>query len=393
VVVWSRSLRRRLEVLWARPTAVDAAIAAATIVISVCLPVTTLTTTRVSVIGLVALTAVPLVWRRRWPVAVAIVVGVGTLGLAATGPLRTINLPYGQLVATYTLAALAVPLWRLVGVVGTGLGVLLAVLVLLGQGPAALGPAALPFVVAYALGTGARARRDRIAMLEERTLRQAEEHDAVAAQERARIAREIHDIVAHSVSIMVVQSEAGLVVAADPAKAGATFDTISATGREALAQLDRALGVLRAEGTVRHPQPGLADLPQLIDQARTAGLEATLTHAGSPRPLPADVGTAAYRVVQEALTNAIRHARARRVRVLLTWRPGDLALEVTDDGRGPSASAGSVGSGRGLIGMRERVAAFGGRLSTGAGPDGIGFTVLAGLPIGPSATGAGRADG
>ena len=128
-----------------------------------------------------------------------------------TGTLGGIPLPYGQLAATYTVASLASPVWRLLVTASTAVGVILSVLLLLGQGPAALGIAALPFVAAYALGTGARARRDRIAMLEERAHRLAEAQQASAARERERIAREIHDIVAHSVSLMVVQAEAGLV--------------------------------------------------------------------------------------------------------------------------------------------------------------------------------------
>jgi signal transduction histidine kinase len=177
---------------------------------------------------------------------------------------------------------------------------------------------------------------------------------------------------------MVVQAEAGAVLAADRDKAVASFETISAAGREALSQLDRALGVLRSDGPTRHPQPGLDDLPALVEQARRAGLDATLVTHGDPRPVPADLAAAVYRVVQEAVTNAIRHARARRLVARLDWRDGALRVEVTDDGVGPASSA---RDGHGLVGMRERVQAFGGRLHTGAG-DGGGFRVSATLPLG-----------
>src|SRR6185295_9962908 len=148
-------------------------------------------------------------------------------------------------VATYTVAALASPLWRLV-VMATTIGATAwSVLIVFEQRTSILALATLPFIVAYALGVGLRARRDRIAMLEERTHRLAQAAEATAVRERERIARDIHDIVAHSVSLMVVQAEAGRVLASGTPRAVGAFDTISDTGREALAQLDRALGVLR----------------------------------------------------------------------------------------------------------------------------------------------------
>lgn len=340
---------------------------------------------------LAALAAVPLVWRRRDPIAVAAVVGAGTIGLAVTGAQASIPLPYGQLVATYTMAALASPLWRLIGTAVTAAGVVAVVVLVLGQGPAALATAALPFVVAYAMGTGVRARRDRMAMLEERTRRLAEEQRAQAARERAGIAREIHDIVAHSVSMMVVQAEAGLVLRDDPDRVGATLETISDTGRESLTQLGRALSVLRGDGAARQPQPGLADLPDLLVQARLAGLDATLIEQGRPRPVSADLAAAVYRLVQEALTNTIRHARANLVRVQLDWQGAALLLQITDDGAGPPARPG--GSGHGLVGMRERVQAFGGRFDTTTGDGAVGFRVVVTLPLGPPPAGGGDPDG
>jgi signal transduction histidine kinase len=374
----------RFAAVWRRlgappPVAVDVAIALVCYLATVALPVKAASTAGWSLFVLAALASVPLVWRRRYPAAVAAAVGAGTVGLAATGAQNFIPLPYGQLVATYTVAALAPPLWRLATTLCTGVGVVVAVVVLLGQGPSTLGTAVLPFVVAYAMGTGVRARRDRIAMLEERAGRLVEEREAAAVRERERIAREIHDIVAHSVSLMVVQAESGAVLAADRDKAQAAFDTISATGREAVTQLDRALGVLRGDGASRHPLPGMTDVPTLVDQARSAGLDADLVVRGEPSPVPPDLAVAAYRVVQEAVTNTIKHAGARRMGISLDWQPTRLCVDVVDDGRGPGT--GGAVAGRGLVGMRERVRAFGGTLDVGAGEDGVGFRVTATLPL------------
>jgi len=384
-------LRRRVGAMKALPVmAVDAAIAALCYVATIALPVKAAAAAGPSLFALAALASLPLVWRRRYPVTVTALVGAGTLGLAMSGALYDIPVPYGQLVATYTFAWLASPLWRLVCMSATAAGTVLAVLILLGQGPATLASASVPFVVTYALGTSTRARRDRITMLEERAGRLAEEQHAAASRERARIAREIHDIVAHSVSIMVVQAEAGLVIRDDPDKARATLDTISATGREALTQLGRALGVLRGDPASRQPAPGLDDLPRLVEYAQLAGLEASLTNSGHPRPVPADLGAAIYRLVQEALTNTIKHAEAQAVSVRLDWQEKALHVEIDDDGRGPAPPAPTAGYG--LIGMRERVRAFGGQLQTGAGDGGTGFRVKARLPLDAATVEIGHVD-
>jgi len=376
-IVW---LRQRIGGAPALPVvAVDASIAVLCYLATVALPVKAAAAAGPSLFALAALAALPLVWRRRYPVAVTALVGAGTLGLALTGALYDIPVPYGQLVATYTFAWLASPLWRLLCMGGTAVGIVVAVDTVLGQGPATLATATVPFAVAYALGTSTRARRDRITMLEERAARLAEEQHAAAARERERIAREMHDIVAHSVSIMVVQAEAGLVTSDDPDKARATFDTISATGREALTQLGRALGVLRGERASRQPAPGLDDLPRLVEFARLAGLDAGLTVSGHPRPVPADLGAAIYRLVQEALTNTVKHAEAKAVSVRLDWGDAAVRVEIDDDGRGRATPASTAGYG--LIGMRERIRAFGGRLHTGAGEGGAGFRVTASLPL------------
>jgi signal transduction histidine kinase len=333
------------------------------------------------VYGLLALNALPLVWRRRYPFTVTLLTGIITTWVSLANVPQVI--PAAQLVATYTFAALCPPLLRLIAVLGTVVGVSVSLL-LPDEEVLAFGPVAIMFTVAYALGTSARARRNRIAMLEERAQRLAEEQAATATRERERIAREMHDILAHSMSLVVVQAEAGPVaVRTDPAKAEEVFDTISATAREALAQLRRALGVLRTDRpdeATRVPQPDLDALPPLVAGVRHAGLAATLEEHGDRRAVPPDLAATAYRIVQESLTNTVKHARASQVRVRLDWRERVLRLEVRDDGRGPAAGNGGPG-GRGLVGMRERVAAAGGELSTGPGEDGTGFRVSASLPL------------
>jgi signal transduction histidine kinase len=369
------------------PLVVDVAVAAVCYLATVTVPVKD-ATAQWWLFVLAAVASVPLVWRRRWPIVVTAIVGAGTIGLAATGGLNDVPLPYGQLVATYTFASLSPPGWRLLGVAGTVAGIVWSVL-MLGQRPSLIAVTGLPFAGAYALGTGARARRDRITMLEERTRRLAEAHEAAAARERERIAREMHDVLAHSVSLIVVQAEAGpVVVRTDPGRAEAAFDAIAATGRDALRQLRRTLGVLRSDGPERQPQPSLNDVPALLDQARRAGLAASLAEHGARRPLPAELEIAVYRIVQESVTNTVKHAAAGWVRVRLEWRDTALRVEVTDDGCGAGPVDGPTGGtvdgtvGHGLVGMRERVAACGGQLRTGAGDGGSGFRVTATLPLG-----------
>jgi signal transduction histidine kinase len=288
------------------------------------------------------------------------------------------EVPFSQLVATYTFAAYSAPALRVVGVLGTVAGITASLLGKHNLIP--VGTTIIAFVAAYALGAIARSRRELIATLEARARRLAADYAEAASRERERIARDMHDILAHSVSLMVVQAEAGpVVVRSDPARAVSVFDAIADAGRDALAQLRRALGVLRPESGSRAPQPGLDALGSLVEQARGAGLLAALDERGDPRPVAPDTAVAAYRVVQEALTNVVKHARAGRVDVRLDWSATALRLEVRDDGRGGNGRTAS--GGRGLIGMRERVAACGGTLMTGPAGDGPGFRVAATLPV------------
>ncbi|KAB8187901.1 sensor histidine kinase [Microbispora catharanthi] len=335
------------------------------------------------VAALAAMNTLPLLWRRRFPLLVSTVTGIGTGALFLTDSMG--GIPAASLIATYGLASLSPPARMLTGVLGTIAGFASAA-VLQHHQPLSYGPTAAAFVVAYALGTGARARRDRIAVLEERARRLAEEREVAAVRERERIAREMHDIVAHAMSLVILQAEAGPVaLRTDPAKAERIFDTISTTTRDGLSQLRRVLLALRSEEAERHPQPGVESLPSLIEGVRQAGLDATFEERGEPRPCRSDLAVTVYRIVQEALSNTIKHAEATRVRVRITWRDDALDLEVHDDGRGVSGERGQVG--HGLIGMRERVAVAGGRLVTGS--DGTGFRVAANLPLAGALTDSG----
>jgi signal transduction histidine kinase len=326
-------------------------------------------------VALALLASVPVLWRRRAPVWVTAVVGLAMTALVIGGhkPL----LPYGPLVGVYTIAAVSAPLVRLSVLPIIGAAVYVS-LVVPHDNLDAYRVVGTAFVAAYALGTSARAHRAQAAELAERDHRLTQERVMAAAQERTRIARDMHDIVTHSVGLMVVQAEAGpLVIRPDPARAEAAFDAIADTGRGALAQLRGVLGALRSdENGLREPRPGLSALPGLIERSRRVGLNVTLTSDGAPRPVTANVDVAAYRIVQEALTNVMRHADAQAVRVRLRWADTALEVEVADDGKG----ADGVIGGHGLAGMRERAAACGGKLQAGPGMD--GFVVAATLPVG-----------
>ncbi|MFC9814618.1 sensor histidine kinase [Streptomyces virginiae] len=333
------------------------------------------------------LSVVPLVWRRHRPVLVlvAILLVGGVYRVAMDGPGQP--LPYAGLMAFYTVA-LQCP-GRVRAAVGAGSVVAVGASVGLGTGTAR----ELSFTLfcagaAYALGRLQYTRQaytaaveDRAAQLERANRIEAEQ---AVARERARIAREMHDILSHAVSIMIVQAEAGPVaVRRAPERAEAAFEAISETGREAMAQLRTMLGVLReADGPApREPQPGVAALPALLDRVRRGGPEIAYEETGEVRGLSPAVDTAVYRIVQEALTNVVKHARARRVGVRLHHGARELAITVTDDGRGQAG--GGAGGGHGLIGIRERAAAHGGTAVCGPGPDGTGFSVRAVLVTSP----------
>jgi len=250
--------------------------------------------------------------------------------------------------------------------------------------PSVVLPAGLIVAAPWLAGRVQTARAQREVALRELTAqlqREQEQRERLAASdERARIARELHDVVAHSVGVMVVQAQgARNVLDREPERARAALQSIEDTGRGALADVRRALGVLREAGggAALAPQPGVEDLDALVDQARGTGLAVEVAVEGASRPLPTGVGLSAYRIVQEALTNTIKHAGAEHVRIAISYGERELGLEIIDDGSHPATGD---GAGHGLIGMRERVALFGGDLSVGPGRAG-GFAVHARIPI------------
>ncbi|WP_406455369.1 histidine kinase [Streptomyces sp. NBC_00876] len=333
--------------------------------------------------GLTTLMVLPLAVRRRAPVAVllAVLAAGAVYRFTIDGPGQP--LPYTGLVAFYTVAELSSPPKRIAVAALTGLGVLVSV----GLDSDALREllfSLFVFAAAYAFGRLAVTRKAYLRAVEDRA-RQLElthriEAEQAAARERARIAREMHDILSHAVSLMIVQAEAGPVaVRTAPERAEAAFDAISETGRDAMVQLRGMLGVLREDegspGAPREPQPSLAGLPALVERVRGSGLAVSYEVTGMPRPPGLAVEAAVHRIVQEALTNVVRHADAAAARVHLDHGPGVLALTVTDDGRGSRG-----GPGLGLVGIRERAAAHGGTAVTGPGPGGRGFRVGVTIP-------------
>jgi signal transduction histidine kinase len=330
----------------------------------------------------VALLALPLGLRRRFPLG-ALVVALGGFAVAAA---LADSAPEGALVLLpallwlYSVAAHSPQQRALAGltVVGVAVGWSSANdSRLVSVGDVVLVDAfffGLLGMAAWLAGRYVRRRRRQAASLEH-------ERDVAVVEERARIARELHDVVAHAVSVMGVQAAAGeQVLGSDPERAREPLQAIQATAREAILELRRLLDVLREtpgdDGI--SPPPGLAALGPLVDQARDGGLAVELVLGGSGPPPGPGVELSAFRIVQEALTNARRHAHAAHVRVEVRCEPRAVELTVEDDGAGPAATPN--GAGHGLAGMRERVALFGGTLETGPGAAG-GFRVRARLPV------------
>jgi signal transduction histidine kinase len=332
----------------------------------------------------------PVAWRRRRPVPAWAVCGAAA-AVYGVGEFPDTVLDLGPLIVVFSVAAHCCRRTATVLGVATALTLALSLVI---AGDASTEDVAfnvLVFGVAWVLGENQRTRRAYTAELEDKAARleaaRAEEAARAVAQERARIARELHDVVAHHVSMMVVQAEGGAsVLETSPEQAGRAFDAIGAAGRQAMAEMRRVLGVLRDDGdgdAERAPQPGLDAVGELVEGVRRAGLPVELRVEGRPRPLPTGLDLSAYRIVQEALTNTLRHARAGRATVTVRYADEHLELEVADDGQGPppALAEGRAVNGHGLVSMRERVALFGGRLEVGE-RDGGGFAVLAHLPTG-----------
>jgi signal transduction histidine kinase len=325
-------------------------------------------------ISLAVLQVAPLLVRRRHPRAVLAAV---TAAFVVQAVVVTQLPPFALMVAVYTVAA---SLTRYESAVAAGTATAAATLTVLtlGNWHAAISYP-VPLVAAWVIGDNLGTRRAYTRALEERAERlereQESERARAVAEEQARIARELHDVIAHNVSVMVVQAAAANdVFDARPERAREALHAIEATGRTALAELRRLLGAVRGDYA---PQPGLDRLDELVAQVRAAGLAVAVSVEGAPHVLPAGVELSAYRVVQEALTNTLKHAGATRADIALRYRDDELDVEVRDDGGG---TGNGDGAGHGLIGMRERVTAFGGSLETGPLANG-GFAVSARFPL------------
>jgi signal transduction histidine kinase len=328
-----------------------------------------------------------LAWRRRWPLVLLAALVAATVSNfwlpdagegEAFGILVIVGLytagAYTGGRATLAATCLAVVLWILITAADPD-GIYLGGLVFFGIVVGA------PFVV----GRLIRARRQRETLLEERAVvleREREERArAAVAEERTRIARELHDVVAHAISVIILQGRGGRrLLNEDPDEARRAFDTIERTASQALSEMRRLLGMLRAddESLALAPQPSLSGLDALASEVTHAGLPVDVQIVGEPVELPAGVDLSAYRIVQEALTNALKHAGPARASVRVRYGDGELEIEVVDDG---SATGNGDGTGHGLLGIRERVTVYGGSFEAGRETLG-GYAVRARLPYG-----------
>jgi signal transduction histidine kinase len=324
----------------------------------------------------VVLESLPLWWRRRFSELVLVVIAVTEIVRWAFG---FSNDPLGPALVfgVYAVSAYGRSSVRVVVAgIAIGLIVLAVAFLLLGAFPVSrtLIPAGALSLVAWVLGDYMRSRRRFFA---EVVARHRQERDDAAEAERLRIARELHDVVAHNVSLMAIQAGAARVSGASSEEA---LLSIEKGARDTLAELNKLLGVLRKspDAPERTPQPTLDEVDAVLKPARDAGLDATLKITGARRPLPAALDLSAYRIIQEAITNVLKHANANRVEVILDYKPEALVVTVSDNGSGPREEV-AASTGHGLIGMRERVELFGGELGTGGSSLG-GFTVYARLP-------------
>lgn len=329
---------------------------------------------------------VPLAWRRRVPLGVtAFIAGAILIQVAVEPTPHPPDVPFlAWLIASYSVAAHADLRRAFAG------GALLIVAIDLWvtftpeDGGTDLVFISVIFAGFWIAGRVVRSRNVLAATLEERTRELEHEREERArlavAQERSRIARELHDIVAHTLGVIVVQAGAERLHLAEQSPAREALASIERSGREALEEMGRLLGMLRADGEagMLAPQPGLSRLDALIRTYEAAGLDVDLTVEGTPRALGPGADVSAYRIVQEALTNTVRHSGSTRARVRLRWHATALEIEVADDGVGPTASQSR--GGHGLLGIRERVALYGGALVTGRSELG-GFLLVARLPV------------
>ena len=345
---------------------------------------------------LVIAQAVPLAWRRSHPVGAAFVIGAARVAYDRIG-FGFAPFPLGPAIAFYTIIDRCGPAWRRITFLLVAIGATISQ-----TGPGHSEPydaifQVFIFLTAWAAGVLSRTKRARLQAAQARADRAEAQLDRQAARaaaaERTRIARELHDVVAHHVSLMAVQAEAASsLLPGRPAQAQQSVQVIGDTARQALTELRRLLGVLRVPATPPQtaPSASLADLAGVLDQVRGAGLPVELDVEGAPYPLAPSIDLTAYRIVQEALTNTLRHTTASSAFVTLRYEPGYLTVAVTDHGplrdvaavdrRGePDGNGSLAGSRFGLAGIAERVASCGGNLTVGPTP-GDGFAVAARLP-------------
>ena len=339
-----------------------------------------------AVLALGVVLAACVAWRRARPL-VAVAAGMGAYALLAVVDMATNDLV--STTASLLVLVYSVAMWEHLrrSVVGLALAGAAVSAVIYGEGGKPLSDYAYAgalIVSAWGFGRAMRARIVQVSALAERAAHaEAEREHAAAiavADERNRIARELHDIVSHGLSVMVVQAAAGEAAVDDsPAQAESAFRSIQEVGREAQAEMVRMLGVLRGQagGGALSPTPGVDDIAALVERMRATGLPVTLSIEGDRRPLPAGVGLTAYRVVQEALTNVGRHAGTVATEVRITYAPAEVRVSVTN---APGMASSSPGAGTGLVGLRERVATCAGTLTAGPCAGGA-FAVVAELPV------------
>jgi signal transduction histidine kinase len=342
-----------------------------------------------------AASTLPIAWRRRYPMTVLILTGCATVLISALNYAQSSS-GIGLLVALYTVAAYTRRLRSLAALIATVVFVLLAVST--DSVPTTTLDLTATLAIMFggwAFGRSIGIRRAYTAELEERAerLERAREADvrAVVAEERNRIARELHDVVGHHISVMTVQAAgARRTFDRDPRRSREAMAAIESTGREALTEMRRIVGVLRTGDEADRelaPLPGVSDIDRLVEQLHEAGLDVAVRIDGTPAPLAPGVDVTVYRIVQEALTNTLKHAGPTTAEVVLRYEQKELFVRVRDDGRGlaaalakPAAVNGSGPTGHGLLGMRERVALYGGRLFTGPRSGG-GYEVVAQIPL------------
>ena len=359
----------------------DGALAAGALAISISVLTTIPSWEPGPLAGLLVLAHVlPVAFRRRMPrAAFAVSIGAGVLYLAAGWPM--VGLGVAALVMTYSLAAYSARVHSLLGLAAIELGLTLEAL--FGEGRAQFDTLLGNLIIlaaAWVLGDGARRRREDALSEQQRLARQA------VSEERLRIARELHDVVAHSMSVIAVQAGTGrMVIDDDVEHARRALASIEETSKRALNEMRRLLGVLRADtpdAAALAPVPTLDDLDRLVAYAVEGGIPVDVSVDGDRRKAPAGIQLAAYRVLQEALTNVRRHAAGAPARVHLSFEPAELVLEVENPLADGQPAIG--GGGHGLLGMRERVSLYGGAFHAGPQPDGT-FKVSVRIPYEPQA--------